>query len=125
MRHAKFCHALLVAALITACQPHVRAYASGQVAGTGTDAGMVYGSPDGGVGEAGDGMNIDAPGLDGSAGMDATEPDGSGGMGGVDTTPQYGEDAARRQEDSELFRFTLIAALALWAGRGITGRRAR
>lgn len=125
MRHAKFCHALLVAALITACQPHVRAYASGQVAGTGTDAGMVYGSPDGGVGEAGDGMDIDAPGLDGSAGMDATEPDGSGGMGGVDTTPQYREDAARRQEDSELFRFTLIAALALWAGWGITGRRAR
>lgn len=116
MRHVKYCYILLTAALTTTCQPHVQAYASGQVAGTGTDAGMVYGitSPDSGIGEAGDGMDIDAIGPDGNAGTD-----------GMDTTPQYGEDTARRQEDSELFRFTLIAALALWAGRGITGRRAR
>lgn len=119
MRHGKCCCALLAAALATACLPHVQAYAAGHVAGTGTDAGIVYGttSPDGGVGGAGDGMDTDAMGQGGSAGMDGMDP--------TPPTPQYGGDTARRQEDSELLRFTLIAALALWAGRGMTGRRAR
>lgn len=71
-------------------------------------------------------------GLDGDTvlageedGMEPTEDwqQGMDGIMDIPLSPYQLDDITRRQEDSELARFALVAALAIWASRTITQRR--
>ena len=87
-----------------------------------------------GLGDGGNSGGVTDPDDSGN-GLDdnAADPDDSGGNPGSGMDPailqpflaQYQEDSARRQVDSEILRFALIAVLAVWAGKTVTQRRHR
>lgn len=97
--------------------------------GSDTDLGDNTADP----GDSGSGLDDSAADLDGSdtgLGGNTADPDGSGSNpgGGMDPAilqpflAQYAADSARRQTDSGILRFALVASLAAWAGRTITQR---
>lgn len=83
--------------------------------------------PDGIAAAAPDAGTADpAEDADGSEGDTTAAPDVPPGINFdflQPTLDQYQVDSARRQADSELFRFALVAFLAVWASKTITQRR--